>query len=509
MRALKGVDFAEALDAQGRLLGSILEDLPDAIIVADAQGKVVYVNRAGERIQGECPRELSLSEWMAQCGFYLPDAVTRCPPEQLPLARAILGVEVVETEIFVKNERLRAGAWISANAAPLRDRTGRVWGGVMVLHDITSSTRNRGILHRIAGALDQTADSVVITDTSGLIEYVNWGFENITGYTGEEVLGKDPRALRSKNHSDEFYGNLRATLLAGRVFRGTIAIRKKNGELYYSEQTITPLKGARGHIEHFVSVGQDVTGVLRAAEEEDKMQLARIVQQKLYPADAPSLRHFDIAGAAHPVDATGGDCFDYISVPDGRLDIAIGDVSGHGIATALIMAGTRGYLRAMAKTLPDVREVLAAVNSTLVEDVAGSHYVTMVLAQLDPRTRSFVYSSAGHIPGYVLDRRGAVRKELSSTGLPLGLFREWECSPSVQIPLEAGELVVFWTDGVTEAEDQDGRVFGPERALDFISSHRHETSRDIVHNLFRELQGFAARTPLNDDMTAVIFKVVS
>jgi len=389
------------------------------------------------------------------------------------------------------------------------DTIGVTGVGVLVMRDITSSKRSEEFVHRLSSVVEQTGDSVIITNPSGAIEYVNSGFENITGYTREEVLGSKPHILNSGEHGEEFFRDLWTTLLDGRVFRGTIINRKKTGERYYSQQTITPIKRATGDTSHFVSVGKDITQVIKAAEEQSKMMLARTVQQKLYPSCAPQLEHFDIAGAAFPADATGGDYFDYIPMKDDYLGIAIGDVSGHGIATALLMVQTRAYLRSLSTTRSDVEGLFRELNRALSTDMANGHYVTLTLVRLDPHTGAVAFSNAGHPPGYILDRSGAVKRVLKATGVPIGLFRDWECDPSIEVMLEPGDLMVLFTDGITEAENQEGDVFGTERILEFVSGHRHETSHDIVHGLFLAVQRFTGSAPQNDDVTAIVCKTIS
>jgi sigma-B regulation protein RsbU (phosphoserine phosphatase) len=173
------------------------------------------------------------------------------------------------------------------------------------------------------------------------------------------------------------------------------------------------------------------------------------------------------------------------------------------------MAQTRAYLRSIAASRSDVDDILRMLNRTLVADRMDDHYVTMLLARLDPRRGILVYSNAGHPTGYILDSRGAVKSTLSSTGIPLGLFSEWDCGPPVEISLEPGDLMVLFTDGITEAENHEGDVFGTERILEFVSGHRHETSHDIVHGLYLAVKRFTGSAPQNDDVTAIVCKAIS
>ena len=158
---------------------------------------------------------------------------------------------------------------------------------------------------QLARVVEQTADSILITDSRGIIEYVNPAFEKISGYSAAEVLGQKPGMLKSGRHDGQFYRNLWGKLISGDPFQGTIINRKKSGDLYWSEQTITPIKDQAGATTHFVSVMKDMTARRKQQEQECHMALAREVQQRYYHATA-SLPGFDIAAAAYPADDTGG-----------------------------------------------------------------------------------------------------------------------------------------------------------------------------------------------------------
>jgi sigma-B regulation protein RsbU (phosphoserine phosphatase) len=359
---------------------------------------------------------------------------------------------------------------------------------------------------RLCRAMEQTADSVVMTDKRAVIEYVNPAFERTTGYAASEVLGKTPSILKSGLHQQEFYKRLWSQLLAGESFRGTIINRKKSGELYWSEQTISPVKNEKQEITHFVSVLKDITELRRQQEQEFHLKLAHEVQARFYGVKA-SLPGFDIAGIAHSADRTGGDYFDFIPQPDGRVDIVIADVSGHGFGSALVMATTRAYLRAYAKSEWDLGSVLSRVNGALVSDLDGSQYVTLLLVRLDPRKRSFEYASAGHVPGYLLQRSGEVRLVMTAVGPPCGLFPDWEFPSSPAVPLHGGETVVLLTDGVTETENRDGVEFGADRVLELIRGHVQSSAHELADAIYNAARTFAGDEPQRDDLTSVICRV--
>jgi PAS domain S-box-containing protein len=257
------------------------------------------------------------------------------------------------------------------------------------------------------------------------------------------------------------------------------------------------------HISQFIERRQAEKALYERLREFD---VARRIQRGFSPKAAPAPAGFAVSGASRPAQETGGDCFDYLSLADGSLGLAVGDVSGHGIGAALLMATTCAYLRALTLTHTDVDRILALVNRRLVEDAAADHFVTLLLARLDPRTRSLVYSSAGHSPGYVLDGRGEVKTVLSSTGMPLGVEPAATFPSAAAVTLEPGDLVFLPSDGVIESFSADGTRFGMARALDVIRAHRNQAPGEIVEALFQAVGVYSGGIQL-DDVTAVVLKV--
>jgi len=359
---------------------------------------------------------------------------------------------------------------------------------------------------RLIWAVEQTADTVLITNRQGVIEYVNPAFEETTGYSAKEALGRTPSFLKSGLHDEQFYKELWAQLATGKPFRGIIINRKKSGQLYWAAQTISSMEDGNGEITHFVSVLKDITELRKQQEQEFYLQIAHEVQERLNTTVA-SLPGFDIAGTVCSAALTGGDYFDFIVQPDGCLCVAIGDVSGHGFGAALVMAETRAYVRSYAALESDMGAVLRRVNNALVADLDGGQYVTLLLARLDPRNRLVEYASAGHIPCYLLRSSGEIGHVMESTGPPLGLFAGLQFPSSPAIPLDYGETLVLLTDGVTEAANKNESQFGARRALGFIECHPRDSAAELVRGIREAVRAFTGDGPPSDDITSVICKV--
>lgn len=501
--------IAEVLQPLHHGLGAervAIDSLAEGVIIADQDGKFLSFNPIAEKILGIGSRAVSPDEWTSVYGCFQRDQVTPYPPEQLPLARAIRGERVIEEVIFIRNSEQPDGVWISASGTPLMDAVGSVRGGVVILRDISEQQRAVKQHALLAMAVEQTADSIIITDKLGVIEYVNPGFEVTTGFSRAEAIGNTPRILKSGRQDQQFYGELWDHITGGDHFRTTVLNKKKNGDLFWAEQTITPLKDDDGKITNFVSVLKDVTELREKQKQDLQLEIARKVQQELYPAPI-SLPGFDIAGGAYPADETGGDYFDFIPTPDGYLWIVVGDVSGHGIGSALTMAETRAFIRGCARMGLAPGELLQRVNQELTTDTGRVRFVPTILVRLDPENRSLMYANAGHVPGYLLSGSGELVSVMGKTGIPLGCFPDTEYAASKSIELPSGSVLVLLTDGITEAMGADKTQFGFERALDVVKRHRRTGAQQVVEQLYKAVCSFSGDRLQEDDITAVVCKV--
>jgi len=246
---------------------------------------------------------------------------------------------------------------------------------------------------------------------------------------------------------------------------------------------------------------------LEAERLREEMRIARQIQQKLFPVAPLPLHGFDVSGASHPAEATGGDYFDYVPMRDGSLGIVIGDVSGHGYGPALLMAQTRAYLRAFLLTHTDIREIIALVNRALADDTPDGRFTTLLFVRIDLATRTLQYVSAGHTTSYLLGASGEVKAELFSTGMPLGIVADGDYDATPSLTMDPGDLLLLVTDGVEEAHDEAETLLGVERTLKVVRAYRDRPAREVVAQLFQAVRGFCKGKAQLDDMTAVVVKV--
>jgi sigma-B regulation protein RsbU (phosphoserine phosphatase) len=484
---------------------SVIQSVREGVVVADTAGRMIAVNPAARRMLGSGNSRVPPWEWPAFFGLFVPGTDRHVAVEDLPLLRAIRGEEVPETDLFVRNERVPDGAWASVTGAPLREPGGELVGGVVVFRDITEQRRAQELSQRLTNAVEQAADCVFITDRNGVIEYVNPSFEATTGYSRSEAIGQTPRLLKSGLQSGAYYASLWATIGSGEPFKAAVVNRRKSGEHFHAEQTITPMRDpSSGEITHFVSVLRDMTEHIKLREDEIQMRLGKAVQKRLFPQNPPAVPGYDIAGAVASASETSGDYFDFIQLPDGQLALGIADVSGHGVGSALIMTATRAYLRSLVTALKSVDALAVELNRLLYADLEEERFVTMILAVLDPTPGRLRWVNVAHPTGYVLDGSGAVKAELKSGSRPLGLFDDMTCAEAPAITLEPGDTLLLLTDGILEATSPEGQEFGPAGVQEVLHSAGGCPAEELVARLIAAARSFAGEQPQQDDLTVVV-----
>lgn len=233
--------------------------------------------------------------------------------------------------------------------------------------------------------------------------------------------------------------------------------------------------------------------------------MAEEMQRKLYPDHAPPVAGFDIGGLSWPVEATNGDCFDYILLPDEALGVVVGDVRGHGLLAALVMVQARAYLRAYATCETDVAKIIQRTNVALTKDESVGYFVTCLLLRLEPKARSLSYVNAGHPSGMVVAANGEHR-ELSGNSPLLGVMPDAEFEVLNTGPLEAGDVIVLFTDGVLESRAPNGEFFGPQRVASTVAHNSRASAGMICEQVLATVDAFRGSAPQQDDMTCVAIK---
>ncbi len=237
----------------------------------------------------------------------------------------------------------------------------------------------------------------------------------------------------------------------------------------------------------------------------EQLHVAHAIQQELLPKDSPDIPGLDIFGRCEPAENIGGDYFDYIPMLDGRLGIAVCDVGGHGVRSAFLMEALRAALRSLASVHRDVGDVVTCVNRVLADDSRDGEFIALTYVCYDPRSRQLTYVAAGR-HCYLLDGRGEIKYVLRSDAPPVHVRSDYSYTASPPLAIEPGDLLLQFTDGVTENASADGQALGSERLLDVVRMHRDKPARNIAEMIFRSLQGILQGRQPSDDATAVVAK---
>ncbi|RQW03977.1 PAS domain S-box protein, partial [candidate division KSB1 bacterium] len=209
-----------------KLISSILNSIGEGIVIADRNGELLFFNYVAEEILGIGMQKIDPEKWADVYGCFYPDQRTPFPSDRIPLAQTLRTGQVASEIIYIKNPHKPEGVYIDINSRPILGEAGDLWGGIVVFKDITEQKKTEMALKKLSRAVEQTADAVIITTASGIIEYVNPAFENMSGYSKDESIGQTPRLLKSGKHDRSFYQDIWSTLLAGMPYKNEMLNRK-------------------------------------------------------------------------------------------------------------------------------------------------------------------------------------------------------------------------------------------------------------------------------------------
>jgi PAS domain S-box-containing protein len=340
---------------------------------------------------------------------------------------------------------------------------------------------------------------------------IQW--KRILGYEEDEIahdyfewkrrLHPDDRERAQATVRDYLEGNTATYELEHRL-------QHKDGSYRWVLARGAALRDQDGKPYRFVGSHLDITERKRSEqisrEREGQLIAAQKIQEHILPRSAPDVPGFDIAGALVAAEFAAGDYFDYLSLPDGSMGIVVGDVSGHGFGSALLMATTSAHLRSFVHDHTDVEEILKHINSILCCEVEEERFVTFFFARLDLSLRTLHYVNAGHPSSYVFSQSGEIKAILESTAPPLAISPEVEFPVSRFEGLEAGDFVLMITDGILEARSHTGEFFGKDRMLEVVRANCHRKASEIINSLQQAVCDFTQRDKPKDDLTIVIIK---
>jgi len=241
----------------------------------------------------------------------------------------------------------------------------------------------------------------------------------------------------------------------------------------------------------------------RQAERE--VEIARQVQERLFPQRIPGARTLDYAGACLPARHVGGDYYDFLDLGQQRLGLVIADIAGKGMAAALLMANLQANLRSQCATATEqLNKFLRSVNQLFFENTADNDYATFFFSEYNDASRRLRYANCGHLPALLLRRDGSLER-LSSTATVLGLFNQWDCALE-ECQLFPGDTLFLYTDGATESFNDSGEEFGDHRLIESLHRHRALSPRALIDSVVDDVRRFNPGEQ-RDDITLIVGQV--
>jgi sigma-B regulation protein RsbU (phosphoserine phosphatase) len=295
---------------------------------------------------------------------------------------------------------------------------------------------------------------------------------------------------------------------------GIISLGSKRSELPYSKADLRLLGAVAAQAGLALENAYLTENIRREIAQRERLdrelEIARDVQQRLFPQKLPKVNGLDFAGYCRPAQGVGGDYYDFIHLATGSLGIAVGDVSGKGIAAALMMASLQASLRGQTiKPCDTLSEMIHHINGLVYEASAANRYATFFYAQYDPVTRKLRYVNAGHNPPMLRRKKGDDYEflRLEEGGTVIGLFPD---SPfkEAEIELQSGDILVAFTDGVSEAMNHAEEEFDEERLMEAIRNCPARSAAGISSHILERVDAFTAGADQHDDMTIVIIRLL-
>jgi len=290
---------------------------------------------------------------------------------------------------------------------------------------------------------------------------------------------------------------------------GFLSLGQKKSEEPFSGSDIRLLSSVAAQTGLALENSQLTAEIATEAAKRERMnreiEIAREVQERLFPQKLPRIDGLDCAGGCRPALGVGGDYYDFLALPGGRLGVVIGDVSGKGIAAALLMASLQASVRGQSlRGETDLALLMSNVNSLIYEASTSSRYATLFYAELDPATRRLDYVNAGHNPPLLV--RGDMSIHLEAGGTVVGLLPRFPYQQGT-ISLQPGDVLVAFTDGISEAMNSADEEWGEEELLKAIRACQQLPAQEMIPVLLRNADAFVNGAPQHDDMTLVIVKL--
>jgi sigma-B regulation protein RsbU (phosphoserine phosphatase) len=490
------------------------EALRMAEVIVDRSPVILFRRRAGDQ-----PRLEYVSENIRQMGYTAEEFLSGKilfkdivhPDDMERVGEEIRGYAEADVEEYTQMYRFLTKSgdvrWVEDQTSVVRDEDGNKIHNQGILVDITERKRAEDALRKseekFRRIVETAAEGFMLMNEDLVIVAVNDAYCKMLGYNREELIGKTPLDLATDEFKQYMLNN-RETILAAeyREFEGSSVA--KDGRIVPILVHGSTLRDDQGNVIGNMAFITDMT------EHKKALALAGEVQKSLLPQDKPRVKGLDIAGRNVSCDEIGGDYFDFLWRRDskkGPFSVIVGDISGHGVDSALLMTTARAFLRMRASQPGTIAEIVTAMNSHLTRDVLETgRFMTLFYLTIDAGKKSLEWVRAGHDPALIYDPVREEFVELKGSGVALGVKDDFNYEQNQHSGLADGQIIAVGTDGIWEAVNKAGEMFGKARLKNVIRENAAAGAGDILNAVYTELHSFTSGQKSEDDITLVIIK---
>jgi sigma-B regulation protein RsbU (phosphoserine phosphatase) len=491
-------------------LSRAVEQSPIAVLITDLNGMIEFVNPSFSQLTG-----YARSEVIGQNPSMLRSPQT--PTEQYHrLWLTLFDGEEWREEI---QDRKKSGElyWALQSISPVRNSSGEVTHYLSMQQDVTQQKLDKEALQaseeRFRQVAEMTGEWLWEQDPEGRYIYSSSAVTQILGYLPEEILGKPYLDLLTGADKMRWINELPPTGEVREPFSRLLnRYLHKDGHEVFTESTGKPFLGENGRLVKWRGVDHDITARKQYEEERHALEIAKQIQNSLLPKAPLMVDCIQVAGVCLPATHVGGDYYDYF-YSDDTLNIVIADVSGHSVGAALLMAGVRSTLKAEARRPNPSKQdhgsadILLAINELLHDDLNGSDlFISMFYLRYNPLRRHLCYSNAGHNRPLWLAANANNCEELDAEGMVIGV-RKSNAFEEKCLPLQPGDKILLYTDGITEAQNRAGEFFGIARLSDLLVTQRSEPPESTIQHILEALREFCGSNSFNDDVSMVVMNI--
>jgi sigma-B regulation protein RsbU (phosphoserine phosphatase) len=293
-------------------------------------------------------------------------------------------------------------------------------------------------------------------------------------------------------------------MIAKSALRGVLTVYNKKGQAQFTEEDQRLLAIIAAQSAQVVETARLYEMERSLIHMKEEVRLAARIQTDLLPRTSPAPAGYDIAGKSVPAQMVGGDYFDFMQMPGGRYGVTLGDVSGKGLPAALLMANLQATLRGQTLFGGSVHECIQRSNKLLAESTSPEKFVTLFYSVLDPGAKTLTYCNAGHDAPMLL-RAGGASERLATGGVVLSILDDFPYQEET-VPFGPGDLMVVYSDGISEAMNPAEEQFGEARIADVVGRERNRSATEIIESIVAAVRAHAGSAPQMDDMTLVVIK---